>query len=600
MLTNCHYSRIELKLLFALILTVNLYHSDTLVNALECYCNICGNETTCLTKSNQRANCYRSFQGVFNKDNSTYTLEETFGCLSGGDGDLGHLQCLNTFNKEPLLIKCCGSNNCNVDLSPPTKADGPQWSFMEYAIDQDGNYTPPVDPGPPRYLRIDLTTILLCIVLLLTAALCLMRLCRHRSTSSSQGSICSMKSDLEKFHHDYLHNQHTVGSSSNSTHSCSISYDLCHKVPDINIMNQEVSFMPADLTSGLGERMLNRRTIARAVGSGKTDHVGNGRFGRVFRGEYHGENVAVKAFRTVDQESWERENTIFKTLNHDNIVRFISSEVTSLENGTTEIWMFLEYCELGSLCDYLDHNIIKPEQALKILYSIINGLNYLHEDYQQSSKEYKPSIAHRDIKSKNILMKGHDSCCIADFGHALKKIDEETLDYGKYKHLQVGTIRYMAPEILRPMETLNYRHFSTFAQADLYQYGLILWEVCYRTIISDELPAEHHRLPYDDNVTQNPDLQEMIKVVCDLQIRPPKYSRWSEDPMMKQLAELMVECWRPNPKARMETLGVKKKLSQMYNQNVSTPGYQFKQNLCQSSTNSQIKPYHKYSSDITL
>lgn len=34
----------------------------------------------------------------------------------------------------------------------------------------------------------------------------------------------------------------------------------------------------------------------------------------------------------------------------------------------------------------------------------------------------KPAIAHRDIKTKNILVKRDGSCCIADLGLAVKYV----------------------------------------------------------------------------------------------------------------------------------------------------------------------------------
>ena len=59
----------------------------------------------------------------------------------------------------------------------------------------------------------------------------------------------------------------------------------------------------------------------------------------------------------------------------------------------------------------------------------------------------KPAIAHRDIKSKNILVKANGECCIGDLGLA---IQEDQLDQliREGANLQVGTKRYMAPEIL--------------------------------------------------------------------------------------------------------------------------------------------------------
>lgn len=579
-----------------LIALLHLHYSTQLASAISCYCNVCppSYNDTCITSPHSESVCFKSVERLVHKENGTYYHSATYGCFSGGDNVLGPLQChVNLLrHKEPRFISCCKNYDlCNEDLPWPNRTDDPRW-------DEPGEPTEET-PYPAYDYRlygyIAIVSMALCMMLygLVYMISNLVGKCSRRSTKESRGSICSLKADLD---------QH-VASSSASTQSYSISDDLCKKLPD---QSNEHSFLPEDLTSGLGERMLVQRTMARAVGFGKTDHVGNGRFGRVFRGQYHGEDVAVKAFRTIDQDSWKREDDIFRTLNHDNIVRFIASEVTSLDNASTEIWMFLEYCPYGSLCDYLDHNeVLGPQQAVKILYSIINGLNYLHEDYAQASRLYKPSIAHRDIKSKNILMKHPDCCCIADFGHALIKINEDTLDYGKYQHLQVGTIRYMAPEILRPNTSLNYRHFSTFAQADLYQYGLILWEVCNRTALDILHPANPHKLPYDGVVPPNPHIQDMIKIVCDDQYRPPRYDRWEKYPMMKRLTDLMKDCWWPNPKARMETLGVKKKLKEMFDQ--MTPSHiqhqQYQLNLHNNlslSWSTRMARDKIKSSDVTL
>jgi serine/threonine protein kinase len=49
------------------------------------------------------------------------------------------------------------------------------------------------------------------------------------------------------------------------------------------------------------------------------------------------------------------------------------------------------------------------------------GLAYLHDDIPGvGSIDAKPSIAHRDFKSKNVLLKSDLTACIADFGLALK------------------------------------------------------------------------------------------------------------------------------------------------------------------------------------
>ena len=61
------------------------------------------------------------------------------------------------------------------------------------------------------------------------------------------------------------------------------------------------------------------------------------RFGEVWRGEWRGENVAVKIFSSIDERSWVREVEIYQTsmLRHDNILGFIAADTTvrSLQQG---------------------------------------------------------------------------------------------------------------------------------------------------------------------------------------------------------------------------------------------------------------------------
>src|SRR5699024_8017436 len=123
---------------------------------------------------------------------------------------------------------------------------------------------------------------------------------------------------------------------------------------------------------------------------------------------------------------------------------FFGADVTSL-NGCTQMWLVTEYHPIGSLYDYLAGNSISINQMMSLMISIVNGIAHLHTEVIGTTG--KPAIAHRDIKSKNILMKSHESCCIADFGLAVTH-KQTTDSLNVAFNYRVGTKRYMAPEVL--------------------------------------------------------------------------------------------------------------------------------------------------------
>lgn len=580
--------------------------------ALRCYCNECNDSDSesdqyCVTQNHRDSNCFKSVERFI--ENNTYQYFERYGCLSGADDSLASLQChVGALNpKEPIFMICCNDkDDCNLDLREPDESDDPRWNMTQPPI---ASVTETNNKSQTSLLPvICITVFVTCIALIVCTMLYRIMAIVFRDIIARRKSSSSFK---ESFDEDPIKNQfanhdhHNPGSSSASTHTYTISDYLSQTKPsspfEHSLASMEHTSTLPDLTSGVGTRVLEPRTMARVVDSGTTVLVGSGRFGRVFKGSYHGEDVAVKAFKSIDHESWQREEKILRKLNNEHIVRYIASETYAVAMHQTETWMFLEFCPYGSLCDFLDRNeICGPQQAIKILYSIIKGLSYLHEDF---STGYKPPIAHRDIKSRNILMRNPENCCLADFGHAVVKINEKTLDFGGYDRLQVGTIRYMAPEILKPNETLDTTQFHTFAQADLYQFALVLWEVCYRTSLDVLHPAQPHRLPYETVVPQNPDLQDMIKIVCEENYRPPRPLHWAKHPMMTVLNSLMEECWRSNPKARMETLGVKKRLKGLFDQTTPQQTMFYYNNITDNFTTQSpnLKVHHKNNTpDMTL
>ncbi|XP_026743755.1 TGF-beta receptor type-1-like isoform X3 [Trichoplusia ni] len=310
--------------------------------------------------------------------------------------------------------------------------------------------------------------------------------------------------------------------------------------------------------SGSGLPLLVQRSIARQIQL--VDIIGKGRFGEVWRGRWRGENVAVKIFSSREESSWFREAEIYQTvmLRHENILGFIAAD--NKDNGTwTQLWLITDYHENGSLFDFLSARTIDSITLVKMSLSVATGLAHLHMDIVGTKG--KPAIAHRDLKSKNILVKSNLSCVIGDLGLAVRhNVASDSVDVPTTN--RVGTKRYMAPEVLD--ETMDTRQFDPYKRSDVYSFGLVLWEMARRCGV---MPDEYQP-PYFDCVSPDPALEDMRRVVCIEKRRPNLPNRWHSDPVLSAISKVMKECWYQNPAARLTALRIKKTLA-----NIGAPDY---------------------------
>lgn len=251
-----------------------------------------------------------------------------------------------------------------------------------------------------------------------------------------------------------------------------------------------------------------------------------GRFGAVWKAQYKNDVVAVKVFPMQDKQSWQTEQEIFKLahMNHDDILNFIGVEKRG-DNLQAEFWLITAYHDKGSLCDYLKANTVTWIDMCRISESMARGLMHLHEEISPNKNDgYKPAVAHRDFKSKNVLIKSDMSACIADFGLAL--IFQPGKPCGD-THGQVGTRRYMAPEVLEG--AINFTRDS-FLRIDMYACGLVLWELVSRCTFGD-FNVGDYRLPFEEEVGLHPTLEDMQESVVHKKERPHIPEIWKSQPV---------------------------------------------------------------------
>ncbi|XP_056899084.1 TGF-beta receptor type-2-like, partial [Takifugu flavidus] len=285
--------------------------------------------------------------------------------------------------------------------------------------------------------------------------------------------------------------------------------------------------------------------------------VGKGRFaevwsGRLLRGGKGGSNshetVAVKVFPAVEYASWRNECSIFSDPNmvHDNIVRFHAAEERGPPgHALTQHWLILAYHSLGNLQDFLTANILGWEELVAMAGSIAKGLAHLHSDTTQEGLPKVP-VAHRDLKSSNIVMKSRTECALCDFGLALRLDVSLTVD--DYANSgQVGTARYMAPEVLE--SRVNLEDLEAFKQMDVYSMALVLWEMASRCQATGEVKS--YEPAFGSQVCEQPCVDSMRDLVLRDRGRPDIPALWSQHKGLSIFCSTIIECWDHDPEARL-------------------------------------------------
>ncbi|KAG1226822.1 hypothetical protein G6F35_002781 [Rhizopus arrhizus] len=161
--------------------------------------------------------------------------------------------------------------------------------------------------------------------------------------------------------------------------------------------------------------------------------------------------MAVKEIRFPDSSSLsalhksiKEEMKVMEMLDHRNIVQYDGMEV-----HRDRVYLFMEYCENGSLGALLDHGgrIEDELYVVDYAYQLLSGLAYLHEN----------NIVHRDIKPDNILIDYQGQLKLTDFGAAKilakgqKTMGRTTMQMNV--NSLAGTPMYMAPEVITGSDT---------------------------------------------------------------------------------------------------------------------------------------------------
>lgn len=177
----------------------------------------------------------------------------------------------------------------------------------------------------------------------------------------------------------------------------------------------EIHSQPSlSVTSCIGTTQVFRLSELKDATHGFKEYneLGRGNFGFVYKAALSdGSQVAVKRANAAtiihtNIKEFEAELEILCNMRHANIVNLLGY---CAEMG--ERLLVYEYMPHGTLHDHL-HGELSPldwNLRLKISLQAAKGLEYLH-------KQVKPPIAHRDVKTSNILLDSEWGARISDFG----------------------------------------------------------------------------------------------------------------------------------------------------------------------------------------
>lgn len=213
-----------------------------------------------------------------------------------------------------------------------------------------------------------------------------------------------------------------------------------------------------------------------------------------------GDVVAVKIFHPNktngqgnenDDIKLQQEMNLLLSINHRNIVRFISHYVEPINQYSVTSYLVLEKMNNGELFQRIINKLkLRQNETRAIFKQLLSGLRYLHEN----------SIIHRDIKPENILLDitprtSKDQLQTGPWDENEYDIKVKIADFGlakfigelKFTNTLCGTPAYVAPEILS-----NKRNYST--KVDLWLSGVLLYVcLCGFPPFSDELGPPNMR-----------------------------------------------------------------------------------------------------------
>ncbi|KAI7739726.1 hypothetical protein M8C21_000492 [Ambrosia artemisiifolia] len=304
----------------------------------------------------------------------------------------------------------------------------------------------------------------------------------------------------------------------------------------------------------------------------------------VYDATLDGKRVAVKkpVLSTSDDiNKFHKELQLLCKLDHEGIATLVAAHARP-----PNYMFFFKFYEFGNLSQKLHVEEWSPsiDQALMITKQLANALQYLHNI----------GIVHRDVKPANVLLDKSMKPHLADFGLSEYKQDLQKVTVenwrssgkptgGFHKKNMVGTLIYMAPEVLR-------KEIHT-EKSDVYSFGITINELLTGVVPYTDLrtEAQAHTV-LEMNYTE----QQLTAAVVSEGLRPALAGTESGAP--PRLLSLIQRCWDADTQNRPSFDDVVTELDLIIANNKS---FTFEENaVTESSSDDSTKMVQPFRKDV--
>jgi len=182
--------------------------------------------------------------------------------------------------------------------------------------------------------------------------------------------------------------------------------------------------------------------------------IGKGGFGRVYLAISELDEDKLIAIKRMPHETTKQKRKNFQEIrflkycqNNPNIIKYIRASLFK-----DEMWLITEYLDGGTLTQAVTHHKFQEPEISYISKEILNALKFLHDNW----------LAHRDLKSANIMLDMSGNVKLIDFGLC------SDISQGEVVHM-VGSPFWMPPEMIQRK--------PHGLMVDIWSFGICLMEM---------------------------------------------------------------------------------------------------------------------------